>query len=84
MNVFDFDIWKQVKHDGQFSHTVTRKQTVHALNEERARARIKLEPGYTNDHLEVSGEFIYQVKKCGTVTIQPFYVYSDGRLPRPV
>lgn len=87
MNTYEFDIWYQVKHNGKFSHTVTRTQLVHALNEERARNKITLQKGKTwsNAGLEIvsSDEFIYSVRKTGTVRKQMFYVYSDGRSPRP-
>ena len=88
MNVFEIDIWRQVRHNGKFSHTVTRMELVHALNEERAKKKITLEKGKTWGKesliIESTDEFIYGIRKTGTVTIQPYYVYSDGRSPRPV
>jgi len=88
MNVYEFDIWTQVKHNGEFSHTVMRVDVVHALNEERARKKITLHKGkvWKDGGLEISSsdEFVYGVTKTGTVTIRPYYVYSDGRTPRPV
>ena len=88
MNVYEFDIWKQVKRDGEFSHTVIRKELVHALNLERAKKKITLakEDTFKSGQCEyvVSSEFIYHTEKTGTVTKQMYYVYSDGRSPRPV
>ncbi len=88
MNVYEIDIWCGVKHSGVFLHNAIRFELVHALNEERARKRIKLAEVKTmgsEPHLiEVSAEFIYSVRKTGTVTKQMYYVYSDGRSPRPV
>jgi len=86
MNVYEADIWCQVKRGGVFSHTVVRRQSIHALNEERARKKITLKKGYVRDNppLEVTDEFIYRIKETGTVTKQMCYVYSDGRSPRPV
>ena len=85
MNVYEFDIWYQVKHDGKFSHTVTRTQLVHALNLERARRKITLKPAVSRSigplEVEASDEFIYAVKRTGTVIKRMFYVYSDGRRP---
>lgn len=88
MNVYEFDIWRLVKRSGKFSHNAMRLQVVHARNEERARKKVTLEPSKalgTEPHLvEISAEFIYSVKKTGIVERQLFYVYSDGRAPRPV
>jgi hypothetical protein len=88
MNTYEFDIWKQVKHNDKFSHTYQRVELVHALNEERAKAKLSLKPAEShemNGHkTEVGAEFIYSSRRTGTVTIQPYYVYSDGRSPRPV
>lgn len=88
MNVYEIDVWRQVKNNGEFSHTVTRLELIHALNEERAKKKITLaEPKtYQRDNIttEVTGEFIYRITRTGTVTIQPYYKYSDGRSPRPV
>lgn len=88
MNVYEFDIWYSVKHSGKFSHTSIRYQMVHALNEERARKKLTLAQSTTmgtEPHLvETSAEFIYSVRKTGTVKKQLFYVYSNGRTPRPV
>jgi len=88
MNVYEFDIWRSVKHNGEFSHNVPRTQLVHALNEAKARERIILAQGkaWANGltTIETSSEFIYSTRKTGTVTKQMFYVYSDGRTPRPV
>ena len=88
MNVYDIDIWCSVRHSGVFSHTATRYQMVHALNEERAKKKVELSPARTmgkKPHLvEASAEVIYSIRKSGIVTKQMFYVYSDGRTPRPV
>lgn len=89
MNVFEFDIWCSVKHNGKFSHTVTRMEVIHALNKERAKKKITLQKGETrtlSGGLEItsSDEFIYSVRRTGNVTKQLFYVYSDGRTSRPV
>lgn len=88
MQVYEIDIWRQVKRNGEFSHTVQRMELVHALNEKRAKTKVTLVEGRTWDnggqHLEVSGEFIYAIRKTGTVTKQLYYEYSDGRSPRRV
>ena len=89
MNVYEITIWRSCKHDGVFSHNASRLELVHALNEERARKKITLSTArkYEADGqytIETSGEFIYSVRKTGTVKKQIFYVYSDGRNPRPV
>lgn len=89
MNVYEIDIWQQVKHNDKFSHTVTRLQLVHALNEERAKKKVILaESKAWNDGgsltIEASPEFIYRIEKTGTVTKQLYYEYSDGRSPRRV
>jgi len=88
MNVYEAIIWRSVYHNETFSHTITRTQLIHALNEERAKRKIKLESERIckcgDIDIRVSSETIYRLKKTGTVTIQPYYVYSDGRYPRPV
>ena len=88
MNVYEFYIWCSVTNGGEFSHNAERFQLVHSLNEKRARKKVTLEQPKTmgtEPHLvEVSGEFIYSIKKTGNVKKQMFYVYSDGRAPRPV
>ena len=88
MNVFEIDIWCRVQHNGEFSHTVTRIELIHALNEERARQKITLKKGGTRNSngltVDWSDEFIYMVRKAGTVTKQLYYEYSDGRHPRRV
>ena len=88
MNVYELDIWRTVKHNGSYSHTATRVELIHALNEERAKKKITLAKGKTQEvgtlTLEVSSETIYTIRKTGTVTKQMYYVYSDGRNPRPV
>jgi len=88
MNVYEIDIWRSVKHNGTFSHTVHRVELIHALNEERAKKKITLREGKTQEAgtltIEVSSETIYAIRKTGTVLKQMYYVYSDGRSPRPV
>ena len=88
MNVYEAHIWRSVYHSGQFSHTATRTQLIHALNEGRAKQKIVLAPekvmGIEPHTVKASAEVIYALRKVGTVTIQRFYVYSDGRSPRPV
>lgn len=88
MNVYEIDIWRSIKHNGEFSHTATRFELVHALNEERARRKITLAKariwGKEPTVVETSDEFIYSIRKSGAVTKQLYYVYSDGRTPRPV
>ncbi len=88
MNVYEVDIWYQVRHNDKFSHTVTRTKLIHALNEERAKKKITLKPSVTREtgtlKIEASPEFIYSIRKTGTVTKQMYYEYSDGRNPRPV
>ena len=89
MNVYEIDIWTSVKHNGKFSHTVTRTVMVHALNEDRAKKKITLEPEKIYDVgsrlvINASAEFIYRLTKTGTVRKKLYYEYSDGRNPRPV
>ena len=87
MNVYEVDIWRSVTHNGKFSHNATRQQLVHALNEERARGKVllaKAKDWESGMKIEASEEVIYSIKKTGTVTKQMFYVYSDGRSPRPI
>ena len=88
MNVYEIDVWKQVKRDGEFSHTCTRLELIHALNEERAKKKITLAQEKTWESgpskFVVSSEFIYAVRKTGTVVKKMHYVYSDGRSPRRV
>jgi len=88
MNTYEMDIWSTVKHNGEFSHTATRVQFVHALNEERARKKVKLAGERTINSgaipITASSETIYAIRKTGTVLKKLMYVYSDGRSPRPV
>jgi len=88
MNVYEIDIWKQVKRNGEFSHTVTRLELVHALNEERAKKKVILAESRkwdsSNLMIEASSEFIYNIRKTGIVTKKQYYEYSDGRSPRRV
>ena len=86
MNVYEIDIWCQVRHNDKFSHTVTRTELIHALSEERAKKKITLKPSVTREigtlKIEASTEFIYAIRKAGTVTKQMYYEYSDGRSSR--
>ena len=87
MNAYEISIWRGVKHNGEFSHNIQRTELIHARNEIEARHKVTLAQGYlqniTSLQIEVSGEFIYSCRKIGTVKIEKFYVYSDGRTPRP-
>ncbi len=87
MNVYEIEIWRQVKHNDKFSHTITRMELIHARNEERAKAKITLAQEKRQSgimEIVVSSEFIYAIRKTGTVTKQLYYEYSDGRTPSPV
>jgi hypothetical protein len=85
MNVYEASIWCDVHHGSEFSHNSQRVQLIHALNEERAKKKITLAPKKTcGTDTIISTEFIYSIRKTGTVVIKPYYVYSDGRSPRPV
>ena len=88
MNAYGVEIWKGVRHNDKFSHNINRFEIIHARNEVEAKNKITLAQGYIQNipalQIEVSGEFIYSIKKMGTVKIEKFYVYSDGRTPRPV
>ena len=88
MNIYEADIWRSVYHNDKFSHTVQRKQLIHAMNKQQAEKKITLEPEKLRGEepliIKASPETIYRLEQTGTVTIQPYYVYSDGRSPRPV
>ncbi len=88
MNVFEAHIWRGVYHSGKFSHNATRVQLIHAMNVEQAKSKIHLAPesvmGKEPYEVKASAETIYEIRKTGTVTIKTYYVYSDGRSPRPV
>jgi len=88
MNAYGIDIWRSVKHNDKFSHNVNRFEIIHARNEAEAKNKVTLAQGYIQNlpalQIEVSNETIYSIKKIGTVKIEKFYVYSDGRTPRPV
>ncbi len=88
MNVYEINIWRSVYHGGKFSHTGTRMELIHALNEERAKSRITLAKEKTWESgtllIRASSETFYSVRKTGTVTKQLYYEYSDGRSPRRV
>ncbi len=47
MNVFEIDIWRQVKRNGKFSHTITRMKLIHARNEQEAKGKVELTDGKT-------------------------------------
>ena len=88
MNAYGIEIWKSVKHNDKFSHNINRFEIIHARNETEAKNKVTLAQGYIQNlpalQIEVSGESIYACRKIGTVKIEKFYVYSDGRTPRPV
>ena len=88
MNVYEIDIWHAVYHGDKGDKFITnnkRQVVVHALNEERAKKKITLAPAIDKlPHYRTSEEFIYRIKSTGTVTIKPYYEYSDGRSPKPV
>lgn len=87
MNVYEAHIWCRVKHNGEFSHNGQRFELIHALNEERARKQIVLADSKTwgegTQRVDIASEFIYSIEKTGTVKKQMYYVYSNGRSPRP-
>ena len=88
MNAYRISVWRSVRHNGKFSHTVIREELIHARNETEARGKIALAPTreWASGTLTIvaSSEFIYSARKIGTVRKQLFYVYSDGSSPRPV
>lgn len=84
MNVYEADIWCAIYHGDEFSHNVRRQQLIHALNEERAHKKIILAPAQITSAYRTGAEFIYRLTKTGTVRKELYYVYSDGRSPRPV
>ncbi len=80
MNAYRVDIWCSVKNSGKWSHNSSRIVRIHARNEKEARQKVNLAPAksWDKEAIEVSSETIYSVEKIGTVTIQPFYVYSNS------
>jgi hypothetical protein len=83
LNAYRIDIWRSVKHNDKFICNVQRVQIIHARNEVEAKSKIILK-GETINNLpdliiKVSSEFIYSCEKIGTVRIEPFYIYSNGR-----
>jgi hypothetical protein len=88
MNAYEIDIWRSVKHNGEFVVNDPRTEVVHARNETEAKSKIKLAEKKTHQSadllIDVSAEFIYGCHKIGTVTIEKFYVYSSNRTPTPV
>ena len=87
MNVYEIDIWRSVYHGEKFTHNAQRQELIHALNEDRAKKKIELadERVWQSGTLVIRAaqEVIYSIRKTGTVTKQLYYVYSDGRTPRP-
>lgn len=86
MNAYRISIWRSVKHNGKFVTNIHREIIIHARNSKEADAKITLAPEHTYDSsptlkIEVSSETIYSTTKIGTVTIEPYYVYSDGQNP---
>jgi hypothetical protein len=88
MNVYEITIFKSVYHGENGDKFITnnsRTEVIHALNKERAVKKITLKPAEINlPHYRTGAEFIYNIKKTGTVVIKPYYEYSDGRIPKPV
>ena len=85
MNAYEIVVWRSVKHNNGFSHNDGRVVLVHARNEEEAKKKVVLRVGCVirliDLIIDVSAEFIYSTRKIGTVRIERFYVYSDGRSP---
>ena len=88
MNAYEIDLWRSVKHNGEFVTNLQRRIIVHARNEKEAKTKVTLKestvnklPGLT---IEASRESIYRTTLIGTVTIEPFYVYSSSRTSIPV
>jgi hypothetical protein len=83
MNAYEISIWRGIRHNEKFIVNDQRTVIIHARNETEAKSKVKLaEPQHNNldnIRIDVSKEFIYTVYKIGTVTIQPFYVYSNDR-----
>jgi hypothetical protein len=83
MNAYGIDIWRSVKHNGEFVTNANRFVIIHARNEQEAKTKVTLAKAYINDlpalKMEVSAEIIYSVTKLGTVRIEPFYVYSGDK-----
>ena len=71
MNAYVIEIWRSVKHNDKFSHTINRFEIIHSRNEAEAKNKITLAQGYIQNlpalQIEVSSEFIYSAKKIGTV-----------------
>ena len=88
MNVYEITLFQGVYHGEKGDIFITNNQrelVIHALNEERAKKKITLKSGEDKSpHYRTTPEVIYSIKRTGTVTIQPYYVYSDGRSPRPI
>jgi len=82
MNAYEVRIWRSVKHNGVFVCNNDRLVVIHARNKEQAEKKITLAKAINNLNdglVEVSAEWVYSTELIGTVTIQPFYVYSKGR-----
>lgn len=85
MNAYRIDIWKSVEHNGKFVANINRVVLIHARNETEAKSKISLQKETVQNlpqlEIKVSNEVIYSCERIGTVTIERFYVYSDGRTP---
>jgi predicted metallo-beta-lactamase superfamily hydrolase len=85
MNAYEIDIWRNIKHNGKFFINDGRTVVIHARNQIEAKNKIRLAEAKTNKLdgllIEVSAEFIHGVTKVGTVRIEKYYVYSNGRYP---
>jgi hypothetical protein len=88
MNAYEIDVWRGIKHNGEFVINDSRKVMIHARNQIEAINKVKLAETKTNKLdgllIEVSAEFIYRITKIGTVKIEKFYVYSHGKSPTSV
>lgn len=92
MNAYEIDIWRGVKHNGKFVVNNSRKVLVHARNENEAKSKVTLALSKTYNYsdvgkgkitliIEVSQETVYSCIRIGTVKIERFYTYSNGRTP---
>ena len=85
MNAYEISIWRSVKHNGQFVVNNQRLELVHARNKQEAESKVTLAKPSTKTYqsltIDVSAEVIYSTTKIGTVKIERFYTYSNGRTP---
>jgi hypothetical protein len=88
MNAYKITIRKSVKHNGIFSHNVSRELIAHAKNEDEAKNKITLEKSYQelvtgNLTVDVGDEAIYSFDKIGTVhkETKEYFVYSNENYP---